>query len=179
MSSPNKSLIYGTVTFSQEPHDGLLVFYPKGEAADLAAAWHAVHNAKTWRELRNLMPAGIYEGYVASDFDEGMAPSGDTPFEIGEVYSGDAWPYDPFSAMLDFLPHSVQVIGETGDSPASDDWLHLAERLERQVVALLTTEGWRVERNDDLMRRAGGDWLTDNFATDDVGGSQPPTETPR
>ena len=161
---PVKSLIYGVIPDDPlSEGDGSLLFFLKSEAEPLAMIWKAITTAKTWAEFQKLAPPHEYEQAMRSVFDVAHLPwpSGSEPFDPDAFGPGedDAFPPSPNEAMLDFLPKSVLAVGRGPDTPGMGDWVAFQASQEHQVVGLLKSAGWRVERNDELARRAAGNWL--------------------
>lgn len=73
----------------------------------------------------------------------------------------DYW--NPPELMIDILPPEVVRLGEESGAPGMGTWVHLHISQESEVLSILRSLGWTAKRDDDLVRRAGGDWIEENF----------------
>jgi hypothetical protein len=139
--------------------DGVVVL-PREEAERLAVLNDALATASTWGQLLDAIDPRDAREAVELAFDDETQLDRDAPFdaeEIGAFTDGD-WPTWPAAAMLEWLPADVIALGRVERTAISGDMLELpGDRLD-EVVERLTASGVTVERDNDVVGRACGDW---------------------
>jgi len=151
MTTAPPNLVYGYVPV------GGLVFLPEPMANELAQIQAALSSAKTWGELRELLPAArLTEVFDLVEFDTPPAP--DDPFDAGDIpaYCDGDWPEWPARYQLDWLPDDALALGSREASVLSGDFIEFAPEREQELVEVLNAHGHAVRRDDELVTAASG-----------------------
>jgi hypothetical protein len=160
----SKAVVYGVFYFQPRSKDGMIIILETLEAKAFVKVWAAIGSAKTWHEFRTLTPRKQYK-VVMSWIDVprgGTRPHGSQPFDPTALsLTSEEW--SPLEMMLDWLPQNVLDLGQRADTPGMGDWVSYEPRQEVEVVAALRSAGLTVERDDQLIRRACGTWVDENF----------------
>jgi hypothetical protein len=142
----------------------MIIIFKALEAKAFVKTWSAIGSAKTWHEFRTLTPRKQYKE-VMSRVDVprgGSPPRGKQPFDSTAIWlTSEEW--SPLEMMLDWLPQNVLDLGQRADTPGMGDWVSYEPRQENEVVTALRSTGLLVEHDDQLVRRACGTWVSDNF----------------
>jgi hypothetical protein len=141
-----RQLVYGVINDS-------LVFLPKRKAHRLARLWEAITAAKTWGELRAMLPRTavreIRELYMGGEAGRNDVLSS-APFDYGDIgaISEGNWPDWPQQLMLDFMPKEVvDEYGQVEDSMHNGEFLKLDPTKADEMIARLRLCGFAVEED--------------------------------
>lgn len=151
MTPVHPNVVYGRVP------DGGLVFVPEPMAKELAQVQEALSLAKTWGELRELLPAArLSEVFDLVEFDTPPAPS--DPFDAGEIpaYCDGDWPEWPARYQLEWLPDDALALGSRDVSVLNGDFIEFAPEREEELIEVLGAHGHSIRRDDELVAAASG-----------------------
>jgi hypothetical protein len=143
--SPKEDLVYGYALLS-------LVFMTRTRAEDLAKVHPAIAASKTWGEFRRLVP-----GRIVTEL-EGITqehPADSDRLNVWGYDDGD-WPATS-QAQLEWMPDDVVELGSIVETILNGDSLEFSESNEREIVRRLEAHGWKVHRDDALVRLAMDD----------------------
>lgn len=145
-----------------EKSPDFLLFMPRKLAMDLANAWDALRHSKTWGEFRSKMPADEYDDYMARSFDDcgKQRPADSEVFSpTDEGWQDGEWPDNPEYWMDTYVPSAVMALGTPIANVFGGSWILTTH--EAEALSILREEGYQVERDDDLVKAACGDWWGD------------------
>jgi hypothetical protein len=148
-----RDLVYGQDSANR------LVFIPKRHANYLARVWHALYNAKTWVDLKRLVPPAEYRWL--RERNDALPPSDLRPnarfdyLTMTAAADGD-YPGWPAQEMLEWMPEDVQAdFGVVQDSVHNGSFLEL-QGDAKPIANRLRAFGFRCRRDDRLVLRASG-----------------------
>lgn len=130
--------------------DGVL--FAKRESAErVAKIRDALHNSKTWGEVRAKLPDGEWESTFQNNFDE--VPGDDEPFGGPDCAPGFAdgdYPEWLRASQLDWLPEELieRYGGTLSRTMLNGDALDLPADKAEQIAEELRTMGHKVERTN-------------------------------
>lgn len=136
-----------------------LVFMPRKRAADLARVWDALYSARTWGEFRNKMPAEEYDDYMTRSFDDNEKPrprDDEAYSQTEEGWEDGEWPENPMYWMDTYVPPAIMALGTPITTVFGGSTIYASKQTE--ALRILRQEGYTVERNDDLLKEACGQW---------------------
>lgn len=137
-----EDLIYGDALNS-------LIFMTKQRAEDYEKLYKGLRAHSTWGELRKSVPAKIVKELVRR---YGKL-NGAERFEL----NGDGdWPF-PQQEQLEFLPKDVAALGEIQSTVFNGDMIEFPYNNEQEIVSRLRAHGFKVVKNDRLVRAACND----------------------
>ncbi len=130
--------------YSVHPNGGLF-FVEASEAKRVEQIENALRTAATWREFRELLPAGEFQR-IASAMDN--LPADDEAFLVNQVPGFREGRYPPWhqSEMENLLPMSIlQTYGQRRFSEEYGSYFHISPSHWHQVVHELSVRGFKVE----------------------------------
>lgn len=151
MTTAPPNIVYGRVP------GGGFVFVPEPMAKELAQVQEALSSAKTWGELRDVLPVPrLAEIYELMEFDTPPAP--DDAFDAGEIpaYGDGDWPEWPARHQLEWLPDDALALGSRDVSVLNGDFIEFAPEREQELVEILSAHGHAIRRDDELVAAASG-----------------------
>ena len=162
--SAKKPLVYGVFYFHDGSDDGMIVFFIKRAAVANEKLWKAAQSAKTWGDLKKKVSQRTYD-LIAAEFErqEEKRPRAHEYLDKN-VVSPYSTEYSPLDDMVDFLPDFIIALGQRADTPGMGDWVSFRPAQEKEVVERLRSAGWRIDRDDQLVRNAAFNWIEENFA---------------
>lgn len=158
MTEHEKNLICGIFA------DTYVVMADEKTARELAKVWQALDTAKTWAEVREIMPEAYFNEIwqlIAEDVNQGGEPLPDMakafdPVELPGYMDGD-WPAWPAASMLDWVPKSIQArYGKTVATRLNGDFLEIAPEHLEAVIQELENLGYHCRRDDELIAKICG-----------------------
>jgi hypothetical protein len=150
-------IVYG------DPGDDQVMFLREQEALELAQLWDAIAQAKTWGEVKRLLPdrwqevvehlGPRHQEELGRDYDE--PPADEDPFDdprlvFWEPIIDSNWPIHAGRRMYEWLPKHIQELGNRTDIDIVqfDIW--------DEAVAAFEQEGYTCVHDDHLIFRACG-----------------------
>lgn len=151
VAEPLVKLVIGNV-------GGSLVFIEFDTAQELAKFWEDIRTTGTWGEFKLKSPER-YQDLVCRYYEDEQ-PKDIEPFpgtDLPGVNEGD-YPEWPAQLMLSFLPKEIinSSFAEVKDSVHNGGYLELDAKFKDQIVKILTSKGYEVKEDENLVRRASG-----------------------
>ncbi len=150
-AKPLNKLVFGNI-------GGSLVFLEFDTAEELAKFWEDIRTTATWGEFRLKSPnryEDLLDLYYEDEQPKDMEPFPGT--DLPGVNEGD-YPEWPSQLMLKFLPKEIidSPFAKVKNSVHNGSYLELDAKFEDQIVTILSSKGYEVKEDENLVRRASG-----------------------
>ena len=136
--------------------DSNLVLLPQNVASAYAADHEHICTLSTFGEARRFEPEGmnVAPGLEEDDYDE--VPADEDPYDatLTNEYLDGTWPPRAATVALDHLTgEDFDDIGEERENLGGVPFLYIDPATEADLVITLQSRRYRVERDDELIRR--------------------------